>query len=91
MAAARWAESARGADRRLNDDAENIARSGEFASSLDGVGQIDILPYNRAAQGKLARLTRRYELLEVRPPSEERLQAIVGRLEDFGFAVKIGG
>jgi len=75
----------------LNDDEENIARSGEYAASLDVVRRIDILPYNRAVQGKLARLTRGYELPEIEAPNDERLQMIARKLKDFGFAVKIGG
>jgi len=75
----------------VNDDDENIAQSGEFASSLDGVRQIDILPYNRAVRGKLARLTRGYELLEVEPPSDEKLGRIARKLAGFGLAVATGG
>lgn len=74
----------------VNDD-ENLRRAGEFASSLDGVGQIDILPYNKAVRGKLDRLTRGYAISEAAPPSAERLREIVGILEAFGLAVKLGG
>jgi len=75
----------------VNDDDENLRRSGEFASSLDGVAQIDILPYNKAVEGKLGRLARDYPITEAKPPSEARLREIVGILEESGLTVKVGG
>ncbi len=75
----------------VNDDEGNIARSAEFVSSLDHVRRIDILPYNKAVRGKVARLTGEYELLDVEPPSAAHVQKIKHRLEEFGFAVKVGG
>jgi pyruvate formate lyase activating enzyme len=59
----------------LNDDDENVLRSAEFAASLDAVRRIDILPYNRAAQGKLARLGRAGEQLEIERPSDKRAES----------------
>jgi pyruvate formate lyase activating enzyme len=75
----------------VNDDEENVARTGRFAVALDGVRRVDILPYNRAALGKLARLTGEYDLLDCERPSDERLRAIARQLEQCGLAVKIGG
>jgi len=75
----------------VNDDEENIARSGKFVASLDRVRRIDILPYNRAVRAKLARLTRGYELLEVQPPRDDQLEQIARRLAEFGCTVKVGG
>lgn len=75
----------------VNDDDENLRRSGEFASSLDGVAQIDILPYNKAVKGKLGRLAREYPITEAEPPGEARLREIVGILKESGLTVKVGG
>ena len=75
----------------VNDADRNIARTGEFAASLDRVVRVDILPYNGLVQAKVARLTRGYQLLEAERPSDERLRAIAARLEQFGLSVRIDG
>ena len=75
----------------VNDDQQNVAAVGRFVGSLDGVGRIDILPYNEAARGKLARLVRTYELLEAEPSQREQLEAIAESLRRFGVEVRIGG
>ncbi len=75
----------------LNDDDRNIARTGEFAASLDRAVGVDILPYNSLVRAKVARLTRGYELLQVERPSDDRLRAIGERLEQFGLSVRIDG
>jgi pyruvate formate lyase activating enzyme len=59
----------------VNDDDENVMRSAQFAASLDSVRRIDILPYNRAAEGKRSRLVCSADQWEIRGPSEERLES----------------
>jgi len=75
----------------VNDDAENVTACGRFVAALDGVERVDVLPYNRAVSGKLPRLARAYEILEPPAPSQERIAEVVGRLEDLGLTVKVGG
>jgi len=75
----------------FNDEEENIRATGEFVRSLDGVRQVDVLPYNKAVQGKRSRLAGEYDLLEVEPPSDEQISSIVAELRSFGLTVKIGG
>ena len=75
----------------INDNIENITRSGEFVASLDGVRRIDILPFNRAYRGKLDRLARQYRLFDVEPPNARQMEEIRRKLKEFGFEVKIGG
>lgn len=75
----------------FNDDGENTAATGRFVASLGGVARIDILPYNEAARGKLARLAAGDEPLQVEAPTAEQISRIAGDLEAFGFEVKIGG
>jgi len=75
----------------VNDDDAQITAIGRFAADLNGVARIDLLPYNEAVQGKLARLTGCYDLHEATPVDPERMKAIARLLEGFGLKVKIGG
>ena len=74
-----------------NDDDTNVAATGEFVARLESVTRIDVLPHHEAAQGKLARLAEQYELLQAEPPTGEQISRLAGKLEHYGFNVKIGG
>ncbi len=75
----------------FNDDLPSIEAIGRFASVLDGVSRVDILPYNPGGPAKSARLARSYKLLETAPPGDQKMMAIAKELQNFGFKVKIGG
>jgi len=75
----------------INDDQENITKTGEFISSLSHVQQVSILPYHRTAADKYKNLGRQYKLGRIQPPSNEKLKAIREELETFGLTVKTGG
>jgi len=75
----------------FNDDPDNIDKTAEFAASLAGVRQIDILPYNAGGPEKSTRLTAKYSLMETQVPDDERMAMIAETLRSFGFEVKIGG
>jgi pyruvate formate lyase activating enzyme len=75
----------------LNSDAENIERTGAFISSLDGVNQVNILPYHRAAEVKYKNFGLQYETAGIRRPDIELLDSIAARFEKYSLKVKIGG
>jgi len=75
----------------INDDQENIAKTGEFISSLSHVQYVSLLPYHKTAADKYKNLGRPYRLKRTQPPSNERLKAIREKLETFGLTVKTGG
>ncbi|MCR4404997.1 MAG: glycyl-radical enzyme activating protein [Candidatus Acetothermia bacterium] len=75
----------------INDDPENIRRTGEFLASLARHHPVDILPYHRAGIGKYAKLSRAYCLPEVEPPAPERSAQAAQILAGFGLEVTIGG
>ena len=75
----------------INDDDENIRRTGAFATALPHLNRVDILPYHHAALEKYNRLNKVYRLPEIRPPSDERMAEIAQILQRFGLQVKIGG
>jgi len=75
----------------FNDDLPSIEAIGRFASALDGVSRVDILPYNPGGRAKSVRLAQSYKLLETTPPGDQKMMAIAKELQNFGFKVKIGG
>ncbi len=75
----------------FNDDQENIEATGKFVSSLQGVGRIDILPFNRGGIEKSTRFAGENELMQVEAPKDEEMDSIAKNLGKYGFEVKIGG
>jgi pyruvate formate lyase activating enzyme len=74
----------------VNDDAENITRTGEFALS-HGVKQVCLLPYHRAGIEKYRNLDKTYRLEDLQSPSDEKMQMIKEKLIMLGLDVRIGG
>ena len=76
----------------INNDEENIERTGAFISSLAGVNQVHILPYHRAAEVKYERLgMKSLAGVNVERPPRDHLESIVRRLEKYELQVEIGG
>ncbi len=75
----------------FNDDSGNIEATGEFAASLEGVGRIDLLPFNRGGIEKSARLTNGIEFMQVETPDTEQMSLIAENLKKYVFEVHIGG
>ena len=75
----------------INDDEQNLRRTGEFAAALPHLQGMSLLPYHDTAVHKYANLNRAYAIPDVRPPSDERMAAIAETLRGYGLDVKIGG
>jgi pyruvate formate lyase activating enzyme len=75
----------------VNDDLDNIIQSGEFLASLNGIQEINILPYHRTAAHKYSRLGNIYTMSDLLPPSNDYMMEIALEFEKFGFIVRIGG
>jgi pyruvate formate lyase activating enzyme len=75
----------------INDDDDNITRTGTYIARLPGVENVDILPYHEAARYKYLKITGNYNAKHILPPTEDRLSAVAHRLESFGLKVNIGG
>jgi len=75
----------------LNDDEENIRRTGILAASLPGIRSIDVLPYHASARGKYAKLGLPYpgETIEQSTPGSVERAADI--LQHCGLEVRIGG
>jgi pyruvate formate lyase activating enzyme len=75
---------------RINDDAENVTRTGELALS-QSVKQICLLPYHRAGIEKYRGLDKTYKLEDIQSPSDGKMQMIKEKLITLGLDVTIGG
>jgi len=75
----------------FNDDPENIEATGEFTASLERVGRIDILPFNRGGIEKSTRLTGGTESMQFEAPDEDQMNSITESLKKYVFEVHIGG
>jgi pyruvate formate lyase activating enzyme len=58
----------------LTDDAEDMARSAEFAARLGNVERVEVLPFHQMGRYKWERLGMNYTLEGVEPPSAEAVE-----------------
>jgi len=74
----------------INDTEKNIEEFLSFVQGLDGISEVDLLPYHDVSE-KYRRLGLRYEINVRVAPSEEKLNHIRERLEKAGLKVRIRG
>jgi pyruvate formate lyase activating enzyme len=74
----------------INDTEENIEDFVSFVKGLDGIREVDLLPYHDVSE-KYRRLGVRYEMNTHVAPGEEKLNNIKDRLEEIGLKVSIRG
>ena len=75
----------------FNDTPEEIYAIAQFARSLKGVEEMNLLPYHRLGQDKYAGIGREYTLAHLVPPSNEHMEMLKEVAESAGIRVKIGG
>ena len=75
----------------FNATKEEIAEIAKFASTLDGVEEMHILPYHRIGSDKYAGLGRDYTLKDIEPPSKELMNELLEVVNSFGLKGQIGG
>jgi len=73
----------------VNDDQENLRKSGEFIARLENVVAVDLMGYHEIAKGKYESLGMEYRLPETKAPSVEKLHEAARLLEGFGLRVKV--
>jgi pyruvate formate lyase activating enzyme len=71
----------------VNDDDESIRQIGAFAAKLPHLDGLDLLPYHHIGMDKYTRMNKTYQLVDVRPPSDERMAKIANILQGFGLSV----
>ena len=75
----------------FNDTPEEIYAIAQFARSLNGVNEIDLLPYHRLGQDKYDGIGREYSLAHLEPPTNEHMEMLKEVAASTGLKVKIGG
>jgi len=74
----------------VNDDEENIEKTGAFISSLN-LRDVFLLPYHNIAIDKYTRLGKTYQLSALQPRSDKQMDEVSQKLKVFGLNVKVGG
>ena len=75
----------------INDDNENIDKTGRFVTALPGDQKVHILPYHDFQKTKYAKFAIPYRAGKILPPTNQQVAAVVNRLEKFSLDVIIGG
>lgn len=75
----------------FNDTVEEIGAIADFASSLEGVSEMHILPYHKMGMDKYTGLGREYLLPDLEPPSKEHMQTLLSVVQSKGLYGQIGG
>lgn len=75
----------------ITDTEKNIHQLAEWMLTLETVRKISLLPYHQIGKGKYEKLNRINPLVNLKPPSTERMNALKDKFRDLGFEVKIGG
>lgn len=74
-----------------NDSLDNVRLTAEFASKLNGVNRLDLLPYHRLGEPKYRRLGREYMIKDAKPQDLATINRLKSVVEEFGLTVLIGG
>jgi pyruvate formate lyase activating enzyme len=75
----------------VNDDVDNLDRTGSFLNRLPGVKKVHILPYHDLQKSKNTRFKMPYSNDHLTLPTRDMLLNAKKRLENFGLEVAIGG
>jgi pyruvate formate lyase activating enzyme len=75
----------------LNDADEDIDAMTQFAASLAGVRQVNLLPYHKTAVHKFQQMSRPYGLADTPPPSPQYMDKVLERFRQRGLNAKVGG
>lgn len=75
----------------INDSEEDFEALAGFAASLNGVRQINLLPYHRTGLQKFQRLGRAYSLGDVASPSAGYMEGVLRKFSAVGLKAVIGG
>jgi pyruvate formate lyase activating enzyme len=73
----------------INDSEENIADTARYVAGINGLREVNLLPYHRFGEGKYAMLDRRYRLSELRPPTDSQLEELRNIFKSFELDCEI--
>jgi pyruvate formate lyase activating enzyme len=71
----------------LTDEPDNVDAVASFASTLDGVERVEVLPFHQLGAEKWADLQLRYQLADVAPPSDVLVDRVANQFRSHGLHV----
>lgn len=75
----------------VNDSVSEIGDIAKFASTLENVKEMHLLPYHRIGSDKYAGLGRKYEMAHISVPKNEQMQELLAVVNQYGLKGQIGG
>ena len=75
----------------INDDKQNLDRTGSFLKRLPGAVKVHILPYHAFQQTKYARFEMPFSCDHLPLPTRDMLLNAKKHFENFGLEVAVGG
>lgn len=75
----------------FNDTEEEIFEIASFASKLNGVSEIHLLPYHRMGEDKYKGLGREYKMSGIYPPTDTKMENLKRVASRAGIKAQIGG
>ena len=75
----------------INDDSANLEATAEFLKPLQGIRQVDLLPYHPMGEAKSVRVGMAQALHDIPTPSIGELEAMAARFRARGLNTTIGG
>jgi pyruvate formate lyase activating enzyme len=75
----------------INDDSANLEATAEFLKPLQGIRQVDLLPYHPMGEAKSVRVGMTQALHDIQAPSTGDLEAMAARFRNRGLNTTIGG
>ncbi|MFX0015655.1 MAG: glycyl-radical enzyme activating protein [Promethearchaeota archaeon] len=75
----------------ITETEENVRQMTEWLSKLQTIKEIDLLPFHKSGFNKYKKLNRENKMLNLNPPSTERLNQILDIFSELGFVSKLGG
>lgn len=75
----------------FNDTESDISEIASFTSGLNGVNEINLLPYHSFGKDKYTGLGREYLMGDVPSPTDDHMEKLKSTAEKYGLKCKIGG
>ena len=78
--------------KNVNDDEENIRKTAEFIKSLKLLKtEVNLLPYHKVAENKMAKLGVPEDFIEFEEPSVSKIEETISIFNAYGIFAKEGG
>ncbi|MFC1929221.1 glycyl-radical enzyme activating protein [Chloroflexota bacterium] len=73
----------------INDSKENIANTARYVAGLNGLREVNLLPYHRFGESKYVMLDRTYRLSELTSPNQSQLEELCDVVKSFDLDCEV--